>query len=74
MTDRDYIKTQIDILPDTELKKLIEFIAFRKYSLGIYNNDTEYLASIPGMVESIKVAASEPLENGVSASEVDFNV
>jgi PHD/YefM family antitoxin component YafN of YafNO toxin-antitoxin module len=36
--------------------------------------ETLYLQSIPGMVESIKAAAAEPLEFGVPASEVDFNV
>ncbi|MCL1875104.1 MAG: type II toxin-antitoxin system Phd/YefM family antitoxin [Synergistaceae bacterium] len=36
--------------------------------------ETLYLCSIPGMVESIKAAASEPLEYGVPAEEVDFGV
>jgi len=36
--------------------------------------ETLYLSSIPGMTESIKAAAAEPLEYGVSVSEVDFGV
>jgi prevent-host-death family protein len=36
--------------------------------------ETLYLHSIPGMVESIKAAAAEPLEYGISASEADFGV
>jgi prevent-host-death family protein len=36
--------------------------------------ETLYLQSIPGMVESIKTAFAEPLTKGVSASEVDFGV
>ena len=36
--------------------------------------ETLYLQSIPGMVESIKAAAAEPLEDGIPASEVDFDV
>ena len=36
--------------------------------------ETIYLQSIPGMAESIKAAAGEPLEDGISASEVDFGV
>ena len=36
--------------------------------------ETLYLQSIPGMTESIKAAAAEPLECGVCASEVDFGV
>ena len=36
--------------------------------------ETLYLQSIPGMVDSIKAAAEEPLEDGINASEVDFDV
>jgi prevent-host-death family protein len=36
--------------------------------------ETLYLQSIPGMVESIKAAAAEPLEYGIPASEVNFDV
>ena len=36
--------------------------------------ETLYLQSIPGMVESIKAAAAEPLEDGIPASEVNFDV
>ncbi len=49
-----------------------EFISFQLYSMGLLENDTEYLQSIPGMVDSIKAAASEPLADGIPASEVDF--
>ena len=40
--------------------------------LGI--QETLYISSIPGMVESINAAAAEPLEYGVPASEVSFDV
>ena len=36
--------------------------------------ETLYLHSIPGMVESIKAAAAEPLECGIPATEIDFDV
>jgi len=36
--------------------------------------ETLYLQSFPGMAESIKSAAAEPLEDGIPASEVDFDV
>ena len=36
--------------------------------------ETLYLQSIPGMVELIKDAAAEPLEEGINASEVIFDV
>jgi len=36
--------------------------------------ETLYLQSIPGMVNSIRVAAAESLSDGIDASEVDFDV
>ena len=36
--------------------------------------ETLYLYSVPGMVDSIKAAAFESLTDGVSADEVDFDV
>jgi len=74
MTTREYLRTQIDILPEAAIEKLVEFISFQKFSLGIYESDTEYLTSVPGMVESIKAAAAEPLEEGIDATKVDFGV
>jgi prevent-host-death family protein len=36
--------------------------------------ETLYLHSIPGMVESVKAAAAEPLSDAIDAFEVDFDV
>ena len=36
--------------------------------------ETLFLHSIPGMTESIKVSAAEPLKYGTPAAEVDFGV
>jgi len=36
--------------------------------------ETLYLHSIPGMVQSIKDASAEPLTDGIDSSEVDFGV
>ena len=36
--------------------------------------ETLYLHSIPGMAESIRASAAEPLEYSTPASEVDFGV
>lgn len=36
--------------------------------------ETLYLQSVPGMVDKIKAAAAEPLEDCVDASEVNFDV
>ena len=70
MTNREYIKAQADILPENVIEKLIEFISFQKYSLGLFDNDTDYLSSIPGMVEIIKDGLNTPLSDCVSLSEV----
>ena len=70
MSNRDYVKMQIDALPDGVVDKIMEFIAYQKFALGIYDNDTDYLTAIPGMVESIKSAAAEPLSSYVPVSEL----
>jgi len=65
MITREYVKTQIDTLPENALEKLAEFIAFQRFTLGLFDNDTDYLMSIPGMVESIKLGMNEPLSESV---------
>ncbi|MBT8420011.1 MAG: hypothetical protein KJO08_04025 [Gammaproteobacteria bacterium] len=37
-----------------------------------YISDDEYLRSIDGMVESIKIARNEPDENGVTLDKLDW--
>ena len=70
MTNRDYAKAQLDALPEMVIEKVIEFISFQKYSLGLYENDTDYLMSVPGMAEKIKAGLSTPLSECVPLSEV----
>ena len=70
MSGREYAKTQIDTLPEDVVDKVIEFISFQKYSLGMYDNDTDYLSSIPGMTDRIKEGMSTPLSECVPLSEV----
>ena len=53
MSKRELLMTQIDSLPDSVVEKVLEFISFQRYSLGLFDNDTDYLRSIPGMAESI---------------------
>jgi len=67
---RDYAKTQIDVLPDNAIAKIIEFITYQRFSLGLYDNDDEYLASISGMTESIIEGLVMPLSECVPLSEV----
>ena len=61
MTNRDYLKTQIDTLPDDTITKVVEYIAFQRFTLGLYESDDEYLASIPGMAESILEGKATPI-------------
>ncbi|MCL2772482.1 MAG: hypothetical protein FWD71_03945 [Oscillospiraceae bacterium] len=70
MTTREYIKTQIDMLPDEALEKVNEFIMFQRFALGLYDNDTDYLMSVPGMADVIKDGLETPLSECVPLSEV----
>jgi hypothetical protein len=75
MSSREYAKAQIDALPDGAVEKVVDFIAYQRYSLGLpdgddFDSDSDYLASIPGMVESIKAASAEPLDCYVPAREI----
>ena len=70
MSGRDYVKIQIDTLPDEVIEKIIEFISFQKFTIGIYDNDTDYLCSVPGMADKIKEGMNTPLSECVPMSEV----
>jgi len=70
MSTRDYARTQIDTLPENIIEKVVEFISFQKFNHGMYDNDTDYLKSIPGMADKIKSGMSTPLSECVSLSEV----
>jgi len=61
MSSREYVKMQIDLLPDNAVERVIEFMAFQMFSLGMYDNDDDYLASVPGMTASIMEGMATPL-------------
>ena len=61
MSSRDYIIRQLDTLPESVLDKVQEYIMFQKFSLGVFESDTEYLQSIPGMTESIMEGKATPI-------------
>ena len=42
MSKRDIAKTQIDLLPDSAVEKVVEFISFQLFSLGLVTNDTTF--------------------------------
>ena len=74
MVTREYVKTQIDILPEQALIRILDFVNFQKYQFGLSedesDNETAYLLSIPGMLEKIEAASQEPLSEGVPVSEL----
>jgi hypothetical protein len=70
MSNRDYAKAQLDALPDGAIEKVLEFISFQKYSLGLYDNDTDYLTSVPGMADKIKAGLAAPITDCVPLSDV----
>ena len=70
MTNRDYIKAQVDTLPEDVIERVVEFISFQKYSLGLHDNDTDYLMSVPRMADKIKAGLNEPLSDCVPLSKV----
>ena len=70
MVNREYVRTQIDSLPDNIIEKVQDFIAYQKFSMGLYDSDDEYLASIPGMTESIIEGLATPLSDCTPLSEV----
>jgi len=70
MSNREYIKSQVDTLPESVLDSLAGFIAYQRFALGLYDNDTDYLMSVPGMAEIIKDGLNTPLSECVPLSEV----
>ena len=69
MTNREYINIQLETLPENAIEKIVEFIAFQRFALGIYDNDTDYLKSV-GMSEKIRDGLNTPLSDCVPLSEV----
>ena len=61
MNRKELLITQINSLPDSVIDKVMEFVSFQRYSLGLFDNDTDYLNSIPGMAESIVQGMNMPI-------------
>ena len=61
-------KETIDYWAKKKIDMLVE-----KIEAGEYVSDDEYLASIPGMMESIEAASNEPIKNGTPYSKDIWN-
>jgi len=70
MTNREYLKNEIDRLPEFILERIQAFISFQKFSIGLLESDTDYLNSIPGMAQSIQEAIDTPIEECISLREL----
>ena len=69
------VTLRIDDSIDEKFQWLLEH--FKNSEISIldqdeYVTDDEYLRSIRGMVDSIKKAKNEPIENGVSLEALDW--
>ena len=73
MSTREYVKIQIDTLPDNVVDKVQEYIEFQLYCLEIPKSDTEHLKSIPGMMESIEEGMATPLSECLDSLGWDIN-
>jgi hypothetical protein len=74
MVARDYIKAQLDTLPESIIEKVLEFIFFQKFSNDLIESDEDYFASVPGMKEIIMEGLTTPLSECISLSDVRKNV
>jgi len=70
MTNREYVKTQIEMLPESIIEKVMDFISFQRYTSGLFDNDTDYLMSVSGMTDKIKDGLKTPLSECVPLSGV----
>jgi hypothetical protein len=73
MVTRELIKNEIDTLPDSVLNTIHEFISFQKFHLEIFEDDTEYLSSIPQMAEIIMKGKATPLTECLDTVGWDIN-
>ena len=63
MSNFNFIKNQLDTLPESVLANVIEFITFQRYSLDLFDTDDDYLSSVPGMTEIIMEGKATPLSD-----------
>ena len=70
MTIREYVKNEIDALPDEVIHVVRDFVLFQKYRSLLEIDDSTYLSSIPGMMASIQEGRETPLVECVPISEI----
>jgi len=70
MTIRESVKKEIDNLSEEAVYAVMDFVLFQKYRSIIEIDDSAYLRSIPGMIQSIEDGINTPLSECVPLSEV----
>jgi len=69
---RELIKRDIELLPDEALDDLRKYVLMQKFYFNIFDNDTDYLNSIPGMADKIISGMQEPLSESIPADMVEW--
>ena len=72
MVNREILKKDIDLLPEEALEDLQKYVLMQKFYFNAFENDTDYLNSIPGMAKKIISAMQEPLSESVADDTVDW--
>ena len=72
MITREALKKDIDLLPNEALDDLHRYVVMQKFYFNAFDNDTDYLNSVPGMAEKIISGMNEPLSESISANEVNW--
>jgi hypothetical protein len=70
MNLRESAKLEIDTMPDDAVAAVWSFIVFQKHRDLFETGDGEYLASIPGMLQSIAEGVNTPLDDCVPLEAV----
>jgi len=72
MAVRELIQRDIELLPDEALEDLRKYVLMQKFYFNVFDNDTDYLNSIPGMAEKIVSGMQEPLSESIPADKVEW--
>jgi len=68
--DKERIISELDRLPPTYQKEILDFIEFVK--MKARKSDTEYLQSMPGMEESIRQAMDEDPKGSLTLEDIGW--
>jgi hypothetical protein len=70
MTLRESVKIEIDALSEETLFAVRDFLLLQKYRAILEMDDTTYLNSLPGIMDSIRQGMETPVSECVALSEV----